>query len=150
MQVIFDLPVIADKRRHLFRLSIERSDVELPDSFNIALNFTFILDHYYGFQPGPVVAFFEPSRFKTHRVTACLNAAVARIKGLALFYKAFPDITLAVFIKKEFDILTQTSLITFETNHVIGFLVHDLLTNLALAAHRIDGHDRALYRQEFQ
>ena len=90
VQVIFDLPVIADKRRHLFRLSIERSDVELPDSFDIALNFTFGLDHHYGFQPWPVVAFFEPSRVRTHRVTACLNAAVARINGLALFYKALP------------------------------------------------------------
>ena len=90
VQVIFDLPVIADKRRHLFRLSFERSDVELLDSFDIALNFTFGLDHYYGFQPWPVVAFFEPSRVRTYRVTACLNAAVARISVLDLFYKAFP------------------------------------------------------------
>jgi hypothetical protein len=41
-------------------------------------------------------------------------------------------------------------LIAFQRENVVGLLVDHLLGDLALAAHRINGHDRPLDRQHVQ
>ena len=41
-------------------------------------------------------------------------------------------------------------MIAFQRKNVVGLLVDHLLGDLALAAHRIDGHDRPLDRQHVQ
>src|SRR3954466_6219423 len=51
---------------------------------------------------------------------------------------------------KQLNVLAQRALIALQREHVIGFLVHDLLCDVALAAHGIDGHDRTLDRQHVQ
>src|SRR5436190_5344686 len=51
---------------------------------------------------------------------------------------------------EEFDILAQRALIAFQRKNVIGLLVDDLLSDIALATHRIDGHDRPFDRQHLQ
>ena len=48
------------------------------------------------------------------------------------------------------DIVAQRALIAFQRENVVGFLVHHLLGDVALAAHRVDGHDRPLDRQHVQ
>src|SRR4051794_20258478 len=51
---------------------------------------------------------------------------------------------------KQLNVLAQRALIALQREHVIGFLVHELLCDVALAAHGIDGHDRTLDRQHVQ
>ena len=51
---------------------------------------------------------------------------------------------------EEFDVFAQGPLIAFEGEDVIGPLVHDLLGDVALTAHGIDGDDGALDRQHVE
>src|SRR5208337_2011980 len=48
---------------------------------------------------------------------------------------------------QDLDILTQRSLVAFQRENVIRFLVEDLLRDVTLAPHGIDGHDGPLDRQ---
>ena len=51
---------------------------------------------------------------------------------------------------EDFDILAQCALVAFEREHVIGVFIQDFLGNIALATHRIDGHDGALDRHHIE
>jgi hypothetical protein len=51
---------------------------------------------------------------------------------------------------EDLDILAQRPLIALQREDVVGFLVEDLLRDVSLAAHRIDGHDRSLDRKHAQ
>ena len=51
---------------------------------------------------------------------------------------------------EKLDILTQRALIAFQREDVVGLLVDDFRSDVALAAHRIDGHDGPLDRQHVE
>ena len=51
---------------------------------------------------------------------------------------------------EELDILAQRALVAFQREDVIGLLVEDFLGDVALAAHRVDGHDGALDRHHVE
>ena len=54
-----------------------------------------------------------------------------------------------LFRYEKFDILVQRSLITFQSQHVIGFLLEDRFGDIALEPHRIDDHDGSLMTSMF-
>ena len=47
---------------------------------------------------------------------------------------------------EEFDVFAQRSLVAFQREDIIGFLVHDLRGDFALAADGVDGDDGAFER----
>ena len=51
---------------------------------------------------------------------------------------------------EQFDILAQRALVALQGEDVIGLLVEDLLGDVALAAHRVDGDDGALDRHHVE
>ena len=57
---------------------------------------------------------------------------------------------LAAFCHEDLDVLAQQALVAFQRENVIGLLVDDLLSDITLATHRIDGHDSAFDRQHVQ
>ena len=47
-------------------------------------------------------------------------------------------------------IFEQPALVLLHRQQVVGFLFHNLLSNLLLAAHGVNGHDTALQLQQLQ
>src|SRR5271170_7395795 len=75
---------------------------------------------------------------------------VVAIDGLVAADLGVLEIYRLLFIDEELDIVFERALIALQGENVIGFLVDDRLCNFALAAHRVDGHDRSLDRQHAQ
>ena len=76
-----------------------------------------------------------------------IDTAVVAIDGLIAADMGILEAVGLLFGGKELDILAQRALIAFEGEDVIGLLVDDLLGNVALAAHGVDGDDRPLDHQ---
>ena len=55
-----------------------------------------------------------------------------------------------LFGDKNLDVVAQRALVAFQRENVVGLLVHDFLRDVALAAHGIDGDDRAFDRQQVE
>ena len=72
------------------------------------------------------------------------NPAVIAIDGLVAADLGVLEIYRLLFIDEELDIVFERALIALQGEDVIGFLVDDRLRDVALAAHRVDGHDRPL------
>ena len=81
---------------------------------------------------------------------AGFDPAVIAIDGLVAADLGVLEIYRLLFIDEELDIVFERALIALQGENVIGFLVDDRLCNFALAAHRVDGHDRSLDRQHAQ
>ena len=101
-------------------------------------------------QARPVVANPEPVNIRADRMTARFNPPVISVNGFDLLDEVPADIPLKVLVEKQFDIFTQFTLITLQAYQIISLFIINLLTNFALAPHRINGHDRAFDAQQFQ
>jgi len=66
---------------------------------------------------------------------ACFDATVIAINGLVAADRGIAEAHSPLLGHEEFDVLTKTALITFQSQDVIGLLVDDLLSDLALAPH---------------
>ena len=76
--------------------------------------------------------------------------AMIAIDGLVAADLGVLEIDRLLLVDEELDVVFERALIAFEGEDVIGFLVDDRLRDVALAAHRVDGHDRPLDLQHAQ
>jgi hypothetical protein len=53
-------------------------------------------------------------------------------------------------VDQQFNVIAQGPLIAFQSEDIIGLLLDDLARDGALAAHRVNGDDRAFDRQEVE
>src|SRR5450432_362288 len=93
----------------------------------------------------PVV---EPGHVVDNDDGAGLDATVIAINGLVAADRGITEADGLLLGHEEFDVLAKTALIGFQGQDVIGLLVDDLLRDLALAPHSVDGDDRAVDGQQ--
>jgi hypothetical protein len=72
-----------------------------------------------------------------------LDTAVIAVDGGVLRHICIGEAVGLLFGNENLNVLAQRSLIAFQRQDIIGFLFNDLLRDISLAPHRIDGHDRA-------
>jgi hypothetical protein len=92
----------------------------------------------------------QPIYIVDDRIVSGLDAAVVGIDGLMLRDLGVLKAGCLLLGREHLDVLAQCALIAFEGEDVIGLLLDDLLGDLALAAHGIDGYDGALDRQHIE
>jgi hypothetical protein len=92
----------------------------------------------------------QPIHIVDDRIGSGLDAAVVGVYGLMLGDLGVLEAVCLLLGREHFDVLAQCALIAFEGEDVIGLLLDDLLGDVALAAHGIDGHDGALDLQHIE
>src|SRR5262245_32283365 len=96
------------------------------------------------------MAFLQPSYIVDRWIGSGFDAAVIAIAGLMLGNLGVAKAIGLLLGSEQLDILTQRTLVTFERENVIGFLVENFLGDVALAAHGVDGDDGAFDRQHVE
>ena len=119
-------------------------DVKARLPLDLLADFTLALDHDDASQSRPFVAFLKPSYIMDRRVGSGFDATVIAVHRFMPADLGILEVPGFLFSNKNLDILTQCALIAFEREDVIGLLLQDFRSNIALAPHRIDGHDGTL------
>src|ERR1700732_1580565 len=83
-------------------------------------------------------------------INAARSMIVATINGLAVADRGITEADGLLLGHEEFDVITKTALIAFQGQDVIRLLVDDLLRDLALAPHSVDGDDGTFDGQQVQ
>jgi len=96
------------------------------------------------------MALLQPADIVDRRIGSHFNAAVIAVDGLVATDLSILETIGLLLGDEDLDILAQRALIAFEREDVIGLVINDLLGDVALTAHGIDAHDRALNRQQIQ
>src|ERR1035437_4224244 len=117
--------------RRLRLLGIGR-DVKARLPLDLVGEFARALDHDDASQSWPVVAFLQPRHIMDGGV-GLMAADLGIFEAVRLLLGG-----------EEIDVLAKGAVVALEREDVIGLLIEDLLGNLALTAHRVDGHDGAL------
>ena len=121
-------------------------DVEARLPLDLVADFARALDHDDAFQSRPIVAFLQPSDIMDRGVGSGFDAAVIAVDRLIAADLCILEAVGFLLGGKHLDILAQGALIAFEREDVVGLLLQDFRSNIALASHGIDGHDGALDR----
>lgn len=141
MQTVLYAPVVADCRSDETRRRSQGGDVKTGLLLGLSVDLACAIDDGDGFQPGPVMPVVEPGHVVDNNDGACLDAAVIAIDGLAVADRGITEADGLLLGHEEFDVITKTALIAFQGQDVIRLLVDDLLRDLALAPHSVDGED---------
>ena len=96
------------------------------------------------------MAFLQPSDVMDRRIGSGFDTAVIAVDRLMAADLGILKAVGFLLGREKLDILAQRALVTLERKNVIGLLIHDFLGDIALAAHRIDGHDGALDRHHVE
>src|SRR5215207_1445590 len=94
-------------------------------------------------QAGPVVALLQPGDIVQDGGGPGLDAAVIAVDGFVPAAGGVLEAVTLLLGHEEFDILAQRALVAFQGEDVIGLPIKDCLSDLALAADCVNGHDRA-------
>src|SRR5882757_3710374 len=92
----------------------------------------------------------KPGHIVDNNDGACLDAAVIAINGLVAADRCITEAHGLLLGYEEFDVIPKTALIAFQSQDIIRLLVDDLLRDLALTPHRVDGDDRTVDGQQVQ
>ena len=90
-------------------------------------------DHDHPLQPRPVMAFLKPIDVIYHGCSAGFDTAVIAIDSGVAGDLCVGKIPSLLFRGEKLDVLAQRSLITFQSQHIIGFLIEDRIGDIALA-----------------
>ncbi len=107
-------------------------------------------DHNNAPGPGPVVAFLQPSDFVRRRGGPGFDAAVALLHCLVVADNRIGKAACYLFDEEKLGIVVQAALVALEGKDIVGVLVDDLRGDVALTAHGVDGHRRAVDGQQIQ
>ena len=97
-----------------------------------------------------LVAHLEPVDIVDHGVALGLDTAMISVDCWVRSDRCILVFQDFILIDEDLDILAQGSLIAFQRENVIGFFLDDFRGDVALAAHRIDRHHRALGRHHVE
>src|SRR5215468_7914419 len=133
----------SDDRPQLAGEQDQGGNVEARLALDFLADLARALNHDDAFQSGPIVAFLKPGQVIDDSVGSCFDAAVIAIDGLMPADLCLGEPVGFLFRGKKLDILAQRALIAFEREDVVGALIQDFLSNVALTAHSVDGHGGA-------
>ena len=148
MQAVFHTPMPPHDRPELAREPDQGGQVEAGLLLDFSIDFTPALDHENTLQSGPIMALLQPADIVDRRIGSHFNAAVIAVDGLVATDVSILETIGLLLGDEDPDILAQRALIAFEREDVVGLAINDLLGDVALTAHGIDAHDRALNRQQ--
>jgi hypothetical protein len=141
-QGVFDGLVRADRRADHVGRHHRRCDVEARLVGDFAVDFTPAFDLDNGVQARPLVARLQPVDIVDHGVVSRLGTAVISVdrfmradRGILAWFSAH---------RRRHRHLAQGCLITPQRDNVIGRFLDNFRGEVALAARRIDRHERAL------
>ena len=117
---------------------------------DFSADLTAAFDHDDGFHARPAMTILQPSDIVDHRGDSGLNAVVIGIDRSMPADVAVLEANGLLLGDEDFDILPQRALVAFQREDIISLLVDDLLRDVALTSHGIDGYDRALDRQQVE
>src|SRR4051812_19383195 len=150
VQAVLDGPVTADDRTQQVRQQHQRCEVEACLLLDFSGDLSRALNHDHRLEARPVVPFLQPGNIVDDSGGPGLDTAMIAVDRLITADLGILKACCLLLGDKQLNVLAQRALIALQREHVIGFLVHDLLCDVALATHGIDGHDRTLDRQHVQ
>ncbi len=96
------------------------------------------------------MAFLEPGDIVDHGCRSGLDASVIAVDRLVPADGGVLEVPGFLLGDEHVDVVAQASLVAFEGENVVGFLVDDGPGDVALASHGVDGDDGALDRHHLQ
>ena len=148
MQLILDRPVVSDDGPHEVCRQTQRSDVDARLGRDRAIDLPRTFNDDNAVQPRPFVALTQPFDVLDDGRGAGFDAAVIAVDGLGAADLGIGEPIGFLLCAEQVTIVAQGALGACQRQHEVGLLVEDLLCDVALAAHRIDGDDGALDRLE--
>jgi hypothetical protein len=103
-----------------------------------------------GAQARPLMVLLQPGDIVDHGVASSFDTAVIAVDGFVRSDRGILVFQGFLLIDKDLDILARGALIPLQRQDVIGLFLDDLCGDVALAAHRIDRHHRALDRHHVE
>ena len=128
----------------------QRSDVDARLGRDRAIDLPRTFNDDNAVQPRPFVALTQPFDVLDDGRGAGFDAAVIAVDGLGAADLGIGKPIGFLLCAEQVNIVAQAALVAFQRQHVVGLLVDDLLCDVALAAHRIDGDDRAFDRHQVE
>ena len=134
VETVFDRPMSADHGTDRVSQQHQGGDVEARLACDLAVDFALAFDDDDAVQARPFGLSLQPSGIMNDGVFSRFNTAVIAIHRFMRADRRILEFRSFLLVREDFDILAQGSLITLEREDVTGFLLDDLLCDVALAA----------------
>src|SRR5208283_1346860 len=143
-------PVAAHGRSDEMRQHHQRCEIKSCLLLDFSADLATAFDHDDGFHARPAMTILQPSDIVDYSGDSGLDAVVIGIDRSMLADFAVLEANGFLLGDEDIDILTQRALVAFQRQDIVSLLVDDLLRDVSLTPHGINGHDRALDRQRVE